>query len=695
MASQNFDKQNISVARVLAWMIVFLLLYFPLMLMVLAAVLACAGGVVFGIFFCVSNSIIVGASICILTCVFGYILVYPFFMAILRPFYTLYKDHKERGLEVTAEEAPELVELVYQIAELTGNEHPKHIYVSAAANAWVFFDTRFSNIFFHVQKNIEIGLFLFSHMSLAETASCIAHEFGHFSQDKMRWGTVVYILNTLITNMMNVNKRWEKIIKQMVDFPWVGGYGLAVNIIGWLLHVLTCGYTNAMKCIHKKIPLAYLDLSRKMEYEADDVAARIAGSSAFISFAYKVAEISNRHDIFTDMVRRMASRNQLVRDYWDAYARTDKYIAATTEAVMSWDTPLTESPRAIVDNQLMFDSINSTHPDWISRIYAVRTASYPGSTTFVGRAWDIVPAPIKDRVSCQSIENLRKLCDSEKPVVTIENEKLEEIIRQENYWRQYAVYFQRDIIEFDYEDCEPIAAFLPCDRKNLAVIRRYLAAKEDYENAQSIKVKRNIRRVTYKGVSYNLEKIPMDTIKEEYELWRDEAAQIDRSICGYAMSHVADVGIIKQAYRRLFYAQSYISTFDFFVCTQQEETAEVLNSCTSEESNDQFEKVQKALEDLNMQFFTYGIEGIDKNILETCAPKEVIDCLNAYLSQRQSMFTGTVISRDSIELLFKACDWTRRVHDDILGAAKMEIIDACLNRNEGTCGDSFSQPQCQ
>ncbi len=695
MALRNYDKQNISVIRVFAWMIVFLLLYFPLMLLVLATVLMCVGGVVFGIFFCVSNSIIVGVSVCILTGVFGYILVYPFFMAILRPFYALYKDHRERGLEVTAEEAPELVGLVYQIAELTGNEHPKHIYISATANACVFFDTRFSNIFFHVQKNIQIGLFIFSHMSLSETASCIAHEFGHFSQDRMRWGTVVYILNALIANMMNVNKRWEKIITQMVDFPFVAVYGLFVNIIGWLLYALTCGYTNAMKCIDEKIQLAFLDLSRKMEYEADDVAARIAGSSAFISFAYKLAEISNRQDIFTDMVQRMASRNQLVRDYWDAYARTDKYIATTTETVMSWDTPLAESPRAIVDNQLMFESIYSTHPDWISRISAVRTASYPGSTTFAGRAWDIVPAQIKDRVSRQSIENLRELCDSEKPVVTIENENLEEIIRQENCWCQYAVYFQRDIIEFNYEDCEPIAAFMPCDKKNVTVIRKYLAAKEDFENAQSIKTKRNIRHVTYKGVPYSLEKIPMDTIKVEYELWRDEAAQIDRSICGYAMSHVADADTIKRAYRRLFYAQSYIASFDFFVCTQQEETVEVLNSCTSGASSIQFEKVQRALEDLNMQFFTYGIEGIDKNILETCASKEVIDCLNAYCSQRQSMFTGEAISGDSIELLLKACDWTRKVHENILGAAKMEIIDACLNRNEGTGGDSFSHPQSQ
>ncbi len=220
MNTQN-SKQPISVAKIISWMFVFLLLYLPLVFLVLALDLSCIWGVVFSVLKMIDGNVLLGLIVLVLFIVIGFFLVYPFNVGILRPLFVLYKSGRDERIEISETEAPELVNLIYRIADLTKNERPKHIYVSAVANACVFFDTKFSNIFVPVKKNMEVGLGVFIHMSVAETASCIAHEFGHFSQDNMRCGTVVHVLNTIIVNLMSVNERWNTMVNKLINFPWI------------------------------------------------------------------------------------------------------------------------------------------------------------------------------------------------------------------------------------------------------------------------------------------------------------------------------------------------------------------------------------------------------------------------------------------------------------------------------------------
>ena len=292
------SKQSVSVAKVITWMIIFLILYLPLVLLVLASAIGCVWGLVVSIKTKIDNEVFLGILGVLLFGAIAFFLVYPFSMGILRPFFALYKSGRDERIEITETEAPKLVDLIYKIADLTKNDRPKHFYVSAIANACVFFDTKFSNIFVPVKKNIEVGLGVFKHMSVAETAACIAHEFGHFSQDKMRLGTVVRILNTIIVNLMSVNERWNTMVNKLINFPWIIGQGIVMSLLckaaGWILYGLTIGYMSIMEAIYKKIQLAFLELSRKMEYEADAVSARIVGSDVYVSFASKLMEISKR-----------------------------------------------------------------------------------------------------------------------------------------------------------------------------------------------------------------------------------------------------------------------------------------------------------------------------------------------------------------------------------------------------------------
>ena len=186
-----------------------------------------------------------------------------------------------------------------------------------------------------------------------------------------------------------------------------------------------------------------------------------------------------------------------------------------------------------------------------------------------------------------------------------------------------------------------------------------------------------------RGGRYKSKKIPIDAIKKEYESRKSEAVQIDQRICAYAMAHADDTKYIIEAYRRLFYAQKYLDSFDTSISKRQRSTVKLLNGSTFGPNNYQFAKVQNALEELNQQLMSHGIEKIEKELFEAYASKEAIDCINKYLSQRQNMFTGDSISSDSIKLLFDVCYGIRETHSTILSSAKTNIVNACLSRQAG------------
>lgn len=132
------NKQSISVAKVITWMIMFLVLYLPLVLLVFASAAGCVAGLVMSVLSAMGGEIFLGIVALMLFGAIAFFLVYPFSLGILRPFFMLYKSGRDERIEISESEAPELVHLIHRIADLTKNERPKHIYVSAVANACVF-----------------------------------------------------------------------------------------------------------------------------------------------------------------------------------------------------------------------------------------------------------------------------------------------------------------------------------------------------------------------------------------------------------------------------------------------------------------------------------------------------------------------------------------------------------------------------
>jgi len=694
----NNKNQGVSVAKVISWMTIFFVLYLPLVILVLVAAIISISGFIWSFWVIFKEyEVITGVVLALVFAALTYFLVYPFCKGILRPFFILYNSDRDKRIEITEDDAPELVHLIYKIADVTKNEHPKHIYVSAATNACVFYDTRFTNIFVPVKKNIEVGLGVFRHMSVAETASCIAHEFGHFSQDTMRWGTVVHILNTLIANLMSVNDRWNATVNKLINFPWIIGQAIVLSLAckaaGWILYGITIGYMKIMEFIYKKIQLAHLELSRKMEYEADAVAASIVGSDVYVSFICKIIELSSRDDCFLGTAQRLASQDKLIGNYWKGYSKLEEYIENLTNVKINSSTRLCEPLSQVEDAQLVFESVYSTHPDWKSRLSAVKDANYPKVVEFEGNAWDIVPESIKEKVSEQSIEDLSSLCDSEKPRQYVNDEELDDLIDEKNYWYQYAPYFQRNIIEFDYNVCKPGVPFEPGKNEYLSAIKKYEAARTDYKNALNIKVNHDFTQAIYQGVVYKSSLLPIKKIKDICDEREEAAMQIDKMICEYAMSHTSDIDYIKKVYSSIFYAQTYLENYDEHISGQQNETIDVLNRVASTVNSHQYSTVKDSLLKLNECVKMYGVSKTNKDLFCSFAPKDAIDCIDQFVIHCDSMFIGDNISPDAINLLIYTSNWLREIHKNIEISSKMAVINACLNRHQQESDDLSEDSQ--
>ena len=76
--------------------------------------------------------------------------------------------------------------------------HAYKVFLSTEINACVFFNTTFWSMFFPVRKNLVLGAGLFATTSTEEIKGILAHEFGHFSQESMKIGSVVYTANIVL-----------------------------------------------------------------------------------------------------------------------------------------------------------------------------------------------------------------------------------------------------------------------------------------------------------------------------------------------------------------------------------------------------------------------------------------------------------------------------------------------------------------
>jgi Zn-dependent protease with chaperone function len=186
------------------------------------------------------------------------------------------KIERSNYLPLQAKDQPALFAFIRRVYQDTGSPPPRRVYVSAEVNAALVYDTSLLNLFLPPRKDLLIGLGLVNVVNLSEFKAVLAHEFGHFAQRSVGLGSYLYVANRVLHDVIYSRDALDQFVETWsqqdlrISFPAWGLKGVL-----WAVRKLLAGTYQGLNLLH-------LSLSRQLEYNADNVAVRVAGSDALI-----------------------------------------------------------------------------------------------------------------------------------------------------------------------------------------------------------------------------------------------------------------------------------------------------------------------------------------------------------------------------------------------------------------------------
>jgi len=175
---------------------------------------------------------------------------------------------------VTRAQEPKLFAFISRLAAETGAPEPKHVYLSHEVNAAVFYDSSLLSLFWPVKKNLLIGLGLVNALNVTELTAVLAHEFGHFGQGTMRVGSYVYVANRVLGDIIWGRDMWDRLL-----MAWAAS-DPRVAWVAWIILAAAGLLRRLLEGLFRGLNFLHASLSRQMEFGADRVAVRVAGSDA-------------------------------------------------------------------------------------------------------------------------------------------------------------------------------------------------------------------------------------------------------------------------------------------------------------------------------------------------------------------------------------------------------------------------------
>lgn len=283
---------------------------------------------------------------------------------LIKPLFISPKVSNDDRLEIIENDCPKLFSMIQDVAHATGNRMPKHVYLSSEVNACVFYDkASIWSVFLPTRKNLMIGIGLLHGMNTSEVKAILSHEFGHFSQQSMRVGTVTYRLLLIIRTMIDHAQKQQQrnaIARSQENYKWY--LHLAVYPISFI--------TKRTIAFYNWIEKENRNLSRYMELEADSVACKVVDAKSFISSLCKLVTLSNRFSVYENVIANTLSKRQYLKEYWQGYIFVYEQLSKSENLYIENDT-LLEAP--VGDNSRYPSRVTilngwNTHPTLLERI---------------------------------------------------------------------------------------------------------------------------------------------------------------------------------------------------------------------------------------------------------------------------------------------------------------------------------------
>lgn len=235
------------------------------------------------------------------------------------------------GPLLTEAEHPRLFELIQDVARETQQEMPREVYLVPDVNAFVA--QRGGVLGLGSRRVMGLGLPLLAALSTLELKAVLAHEFGHYHGGDTKLGPWIYRTRAAIVRT-------------------VTGLGQ-----GSIVRALFTGYAKLFLRLTNAV-------SRRQEYVADELAARVVGGQAFTSALRKIAAAAPAFDSYW---REEAAPvlGQGIRPPLGEGFRL--FLAAK---------PIVEATQRLVDAQMEKEQTHpyNTHPALRERLAAVAAA---------------------------------------------------------------------------------------------------------------------------------------------------------------------------------------------------------------------------------------------------------------------------------------------------------------------------------
>lgn len=191
----------------------------------------------------------------------------------------LFKNRRVERLQhisLAESDYPELFSFIRNVYRDVGARPPRKVYASPEVNAALIYETSLINLVIPPRKDLLIGLGLVNVLNLSEFKAVLAHEFGHFAQKSVGFGSYLYVANRVMHDVIYGRDALDRFVDQWcavdlrISFPAWGLKGVL-----WVVRKMLAGIYNALNLLH-------LSLGRQMEFNADNVAVSVAGSDALI-----------------------------------------------------------------------------------------------------------------------------------------------------------------------------------------------------------------------------------------------------------------------------------------------------------------------------------------------------------------------------------------------------------------------------
>lgn len=265
--------------------------------------------------------------------------------------------------EIKAKDHPKLFDLIQTVVRSSGTRFPSKVYLTFDTNASVMSNPGFFNTFVLNRKSLIIGIGLMNSLNESELKSVLAHEFGHFSQKSSKVYSFIYRFHAGLFQLIYNNRalksgnQFTKLV--MEDF-------ILKNLI------------KSFDSLNKN----YMNLSREMEYHADEFGVRLVGyqvaESALLRLSFSQFAFESLLNFYFANPQKTIERDNIYEDHSWMIA----HIATDNQIKMNHGFPNIQFKdiKRLNRSKLVFEDQWASHPRTEDRIEQMRKTGIPSSS---------------------------------------------------------------------------------------------------------------------------------------------------------------------------------------------------------------------------------------------------------------------------------------------------------------------------